>query len=181
MSLREPPSAYAVHLVGPGRPCLVRIWITPFAASVPYSAAADGPFTTSTDSQSSGFRSLRRDGAWPPEAPRPPSALGTLSTRTPSTTMIGSLRSDRLVAPRIRMRDPVPVVPAALQHLHAGNARVEQVRGVHRRRFLRDLGGVDSPDIAAALPLELLLPRRRDNNDVQRHSRRGERKVRGGG
>ena len=25
--------------------------------------------------------------------------------------MIGSLRSDRLVAPRIRMRDPVPVVP----------------------------------------------------------------------
>ena len=52
-----------------------------------------------------------RDGACPPDAPSPPSAFATLSMRTPSTTMIGSLRSERLVAPRIRMRDPVPVVP----------------------------------------------------------------------
>src|SRR2546427_5805446 len=59
-SLSVPPSAYAVHFVGPGRPCLVRNWITPLAASVPYSAAAEGPFTTSTASKSSGLKSFKR-------------------------------------------------------------------------------------------------------------------------
>src|SRR5260370_16613626 len=109
-SLSVPPSAYAVHFVGPGSPCFVRNWIRPLAASVPYSAAAEGPFTTSTASKSSGLKSFKRDGAWPPP-PRLPSALAVLSTRTPSTVAIGSFRSDKLVEPRIPTRDPLPVVP----------------------------------------------------------------------
>ena len=60
---------------------------------------------------SSLFRSFKRDGAWPPVKFSRLPAWGELSMRTPSTTMIGSLRSERLVAPRIRMREPVPVVP----------------------------------------------------------------------
>ena len=52
-----PYSALASHW-SPWRPLvpfLVMIWITPFAASAPYSVAAAGPFTTSIDSMSSGL------------------------------------------------------------------------------------------------------------------------------
>ena len=85
--------------------------MTPLAASVPYRTAAEGPLTTSMLSMSSLFRSFNRDGAWPPVKFSRLPLCGALSTRTPSTTMIGSLRSERLVAPRIRMREPLPVVP----------------------------------------------------------------------
>jgi hypothetical protein len=44
--------------------------MTPFAASVPYSVAADGPFTISTFSISSGFRSPTRLALLPP-VPKP--------------------------------------------------------------------------------------------------------------
>ena len=66
MSFKAPPSTNAVHFVGPGRPRFVRICITPFAASVPYRAAADGPLTISIDSTSSGLKSSSRDGVCPP-------------------------------------------------------------------------------------------------------------------
>ena len=40
--------------------------ITPFAASVPYSVDAEGPFTTSNDSISSALMSFTRLGFVPP-------------------------------------------------------------------------------------------------------------------
>jgi hypothetical protein len=57
-----PPSAYALHFVLPARPRFVVICTTPFAAAVPYSAAAAGPLMISMSSMSSGFRSSRRLG-----------------------------------------------------------------------------------------------------------------------
>ena len=48
-------AAYADHCVRPAFPLRVRITTTPFAAAVPYSAAAEGPLIMSTDSISSGF------------------------------------------------------------------------------------------------------------------------------
>src|SRR5437667_6012239 len=67
-----PCSAYTFHRALPGAPCLVVIRTTPLAASVPYSADAAGPFTTSIDSKSSGFRSLIRLGGAqrPSQTPR---------------------------------------------------------------------------------------------------------------
>jgi hypothetical protein len=55
------PSADHVQRVLPARPRLVVISTTPFAAFVPYSVAADGPFTISMSSISSGFSELRRE------------------------------------------------------------------------------------------------------------------------
>jgi hypothetical protein len=63
---------------------LVVITITPFAASVPYSVAADGPRTTSIDWISSGFRSPTRLGVVPPTLTVLDPVLP--STRTPSIT-----------------------------------------------------------------------------------------------
>src|SRR5437660_70601 len=57
-----PCSAYTFHRVLPAVPRLVVIAITPLAASVPYRADADGPFTTSMEAISSGERSLTRLG-----------------------------------------------------------------------------------------------------------------------
>ncbi len=85
-------------------------WITPFAAAVPYSADAAGPFRISMLSMSSGFRSSSRDGAWPPV--KRPNEFGVSSTRTPSMTSSGEFCSDTLFEPRIRMREPEPVWPA---------------------------------------------------------------------
>src|SRR5580658_6494377 len=42
------------HCGGPATPCLVMMTMTPLAASVPYSVAAAGPFSTSIDSMSLG-------------------------------------------------------------------------------------------------------------------------------
>src|SRR5437660_7000258 len=109
MSLSTPPSAYISHFVGPGRPCFVWNWMTPLAASVPNSTLAEGPPATCTDSRSLGLMSLMCDGVWPP-TPTDEEAE-PLSTRTPSTYRTGSLDSDRLFEPRMRMRVPLPVVP----------------------------------------------------------------------
>jgi hypothetical protein len=49
-----------------GRPRFVVMTTTPFAAAVPYNAAADGPFTISMPSISSGLMSLARLGCAPP-------------------------------------------------------------------------------------------------------------------
>ena len=79
-SMDEKPRAVnAVKRAAPGVPFLVKIWITPFDASVPYSVAAAGPLMTSIDSMLLGSMSFRRDVA-PHVNPRPVS----LSTRTPS-------------------------------------------------------------------------------------------------
>src|SRR5207247_3960789 len=107
-----PPSTYAVHCVGPGRPCLVRTCTMPFAAAVPYNVPAEGPFTASIASRSSGWMSLMRDGFCPPT----PTVLLAfplvpLLTRMPSMKNTGSFDSDTLLEPRIRTREPPPVVP----------------------------------------------------------------------
>jgi len=52
--------------VAPARPFFVVMTMTPFAASVPYSVAADGPFTISMFSISSGLMSFARFGCVPP-------------------------------------------------------------------------------------------------------------------
>ncbi len=49
------------HFGTPPEPRLVMTWMTPFDASVPYNAAAAGPFRISIDSMSSGLRSLIRE------------------------------------------------------------------------------------------------------------------------
>ena len=92
--------------------------ITPLAASVPYSVAADGPFTTSIDSISSGFRSVIAPAVHPelyclgPIRLPPPLVF---STRTPSMIMRGELSWDRLLKPRMRIRAAEPVMPALLK------------------------------------------------------------------
>src|SRR4051812_16657922 len=62
-SCTEPAWPNQDHLVLPALPFLVVTTMTPFAAAVPYSVAADGPFTISMSSISSGesvFRMLSR-------------------------------------------------------------------------------------------------------------------------
>src|SRR5215475_9275296 len=61
LSCTRPPSPYQVHFGAPARPFFVVTTMTPFAASVPYSVAADGPFTISMSSISSGFSELRSE------------------------------------------------------------------------------------------------------------------------
>jgi hypothetical protein len=56
--------------------------MTPLAASVPYSVAADGPRTTSMDSISSGFRSFTRLVRAPPTERE--KEFEEFSIRTPS-------------------------------------------------------------------------------------------------
>lgn len=73
---------------------------------MPYSVAAEGPFTISMLSISSGFRSFVRLVALPPVPGPDPMSL---VMRTPSMIQIGSLDSESEFAPRIRMRAPVPV------------------------------------------------------------------------
>src|SRR5258708_17013056 len=66
MSFRTPTSEYAVHWALPARPRLVVIRMTPFAAWVPYSVPAEGPFTISMLAMSFGSMSSIRDRVWPP-------------------------------------------------------------------------------------------------------------------
>src|SRR6266550_4436313 len=103
-----PCSAYRFHRALPGAPCLVVISTTPFAASVPYSADAAGPFTTSIDSKSSGFKSLMRLGGAQPTSQTPDERFWLL-TRIPSRKYTGSLFRERLFVPRMRTRDGAPV------------------------------------------------------------------------
>src|SRR5262245_49421418 len=58
-------SALKFQRADPVEPFLVKIWITPFEASVPYSVAAAAPFSTSMRSMDDGSMSSRRDGAPP--------------------------------------------------------------------------------------------------------------------
>src|SRR3954468_13074797 len=98
------PSADQLHFAAPARPFFVVTTITPFAAFVPYSVAADGPFTISMSSISSGLRLLRRlIGVEPAEF-----APCAVIYRTPSTTQIGALL--RLIdeTPRTRMVGAAP-------------------------------------------------------------------------
>src|SRR5438552_11290802 len=103
-----PCSAYRLHRAGPGLPRFVLMTTTPFAASVPYSAVADGPLMTSSDSISSGFRSFTRLGGAQPTLHTLEERFALLM-RTPSTTYTGSLLSDKLFVPRMRTRDGLPV------------------------------------------------------------------------
>ena len=75
----------------PDVPRFVVMTMTPFAASVPYNVAADGPFTTSIDSISAGLMSSRREG---PEPPTPIALFVFDVARTPSITTIGSFVSE---------------------------------------------------------------------------------------
>ena len=54
----RPWSICAVQVAVPADPRLVKIWMTPPAASVPYKAVAAGPFTTSMRSMSLGLMSF---------------------------------------------------------------------------------------------------------------------------
>src|SRR5258708_38962163 len=78
--------------------------ITPVEAAVPYSAAADGPFTTSMDSISSGLMSLIRLGFVPP-IPMLEELLSAVM-RVPAATDSGSFVGGRLLVPRIPARAP---------------------------------------------------------------------------
>src|SRR2546425_8535240 len=102
----RPCSAYTFQRVAPGLPRFVLMMITPVEAAVPYSAAADGPLTTSIDSISSGLMSLIRLGFVPP-IPMLDELLA-LVMRTPSMMYRGSLLRDRLLLPRIRTHAPPP-------------------------------------------------------------------------
>src|SRR6202171_2571484 len=109
-----PPSTKVVQRGLPERPCLVVICITPFAAAVPYCAAAAGPLRTSYVSTSSGLISLNRDGTCPPTPIVVDAVVALfpmeLLKRMPSTTISGSFVREIEVAPRILIRDPAPVV-----------------------------------------------------------------------
>ena len=59
--LFTPALASSVHTAGPSRPRLVKIWMTPPDASVPYSVVAAGPFTTSMRSMSDAAMSFSGD------------------------------------------------------------------------------------------------------------------------
>src|SRR4029079_10870682 len=85
----------------PARPFLVVITTTPFAAFVPYNVAADGPFTISMSSISSGLSELRSEKltsvpefSEPAEegtqAPYQIGALLKLIDETPRTRMVGA-------------------------------------------------------------------------------------------
>ena len=110
MSVSVPVSPNVSQRVLPARPFFVVTWSTPFAAAVPYSAAAAGPLMTSMLSMSSGLRSLMRDGNCPPTSIGEDS--GVLSSRTPSTMSSGSLESEIEFEPRMRTRVPAPLSPA---------------------------------------------------------------------
>src|SRR4051794_32385745 len=69
-SRTEPRSPCQLQRALPAWPFLVVITMTPLAASVPYSVAAEGPFTISMSEISSGFSVFRSDTAVPP-VPRP--------------------------------------------------------------------------------------------------------------
>ena len=88
------------HRGAPVAPRLVFTTMTPLAAAVPYSAAADGPLMMSTLSIVSRIEralSIDRDARRRfPDSPEP-------SKRIPSTTTSGSLVSERELLPRMRI------------------------------------------------------------------------------
>ena len=77
-----PRSTRAVILGAPGVPFLVKIWITPVAASDPKRVEAAPPLVTSMRSMSLTSRSESAEDCSPPV---PAAVDWSLSTRTPST------------------------------------------------------------------------------------------------
>ncbi len=80
--LSDPCSMRAVTRARPGRPRLVKIWITPVAASDPYSVLAAPPFVISTRSMSEMRMSAQAEDCSPPVQL---AVISELSIRTPST------------------------------------------------------------------------------------------------
>src|SRR5262245_7259411 len=105
-SSTRPPSPNHVHRVAPARPFFVVMTITPLAACVPYNVAAEGPFTISMSSISSGDIVLRKLRFVPPK----PALTVPAAMRTPSTTKIGSLLRLSEFAPRMRNTGAAPVM-----------------------------------------------------------------------
>src|SRR5689334_5509023 len=96
-----------VHRALPARPFRVVTTTTPFDAFVPYNVAADGPFTISMSSISSGLSELSiENDVWPF------SDVVPASKRIPSTIQIGALV--RLIdeRPRMRIVGAPPVITA---------------------------------------------------------------------
>ena len=77
-----PCSMRAVMRGAPGVPFFVKIWMTPVAASDPYSVDAAPPFVISIRSMSLVSRSASAEDCSPPV---PAAVDWSLSTRTPST------------------------------------------------------------------------------------------------
>ena len=92
--LLTPPLKRTCHLAAPPAPRLVKIWITPAAASVPYSVAAAAPFTISMRSISSGLMSLsglefELAPRWVVPVKMPLRGYSSLRVRTPSMKING--------------------------------------------------------------------------------------------
>src|SRR5690349_25056026 len=116
----------ALQRVGPGRPRLVVITMTPFAASAPYMVAASGPLNTSIFSMMLGSiwsnGDGAGDGAYVAELTAPPTITGgarlvrfplrasdcAAYIRTLSTNTTGSLLRKALPSPRRRSRAGSP-------------------------------------------------------------------------
>ena len=126
----------------PARPRFVVITMTPFAASVPYSVAADGPFTISTFSISSGFRSPTRLALLPPV----PNAATEVARHADAVDHV-----DRIVreTERALAADTNAGTGAGLRaglHRDASRARVDHVIDAADRRLRRDLRRIDLGD-----------------------------------
>ena len=106
-----PPWTWNEYLVLPAEPFFVMMLMTPRAASVPYSVAAAGPFSTSTLSISLGSKSLRRDTTPELNACTKIPLPVALFTRMPSTYTSGWLESENVPMPRMRMLAPEPTIP----------------------------------------------------------------------
>ncbi len=80
--------------------------MTPLAASVPYSVAADGPLTISMSSISSGESEFMKLSFVPPT----PGLIELEKYRTPSTIMIGALLRLSEFRPRMRITGAEPLM-----------------------------------------------------------------------
>src|SRR5690348_13639502 len=99
------PSRDQLHFAEPARPFFVVTTMTPLAASVPYSVAADGPFTISMSSISSGLSVLSSE--YDVLMLLPEFVVPELN-RTPSTTQIGALFKLSDEMPRTRTVGAAP-------------------------------------------------------------------------
>ena len=155
-----------------GPPRFVVITTTPFAAAVPYSAAADGPFTISMLSISSGLMSLTRLGCAPPvkRLELPTSAV----IRMPSMTKIGSLLRLIDATPRMRVRLPEPVCVPVVTTRFDVRAAIRSDTVVIGELWTV-CGDVDRRDRIADFLAELS-SRRRDHHraEVDRHRSDGD-------
>ena len=99
----------------PSLPFLVVIRITPFAALLPYNAAADGPLSTEILSISSGLKSAMPSVvALPSPNTSLPVPKVVLNKGIPSTTYNALLSPSIDLAPRITTRVEPPAPPALL-------------------------------------------------------------------